>query len=251
MRAVLTYHSIDDSGSPISVSPEAFAGQVQWLASGRVPVLPLRDLLNDTVTDGVAITFDDGFANFATDAWPLLRAHGLPATVFVVTQRVGKTNAWRGVSAPGIPTLPLMNWETLDRVRAEGVEFGGHTRNHRLLVGLGAADTVDEVAGCAHDLNNRYGEMPATFAYPFGAAPDSARAIAKKLYACACTTEYRLLAPGEKPEAVPRVDMFYFRTPTALSGWGSPLFKAQIVGRRAVRAVGTTVRAVRDLRRRQ
>jgi peptidoglycan/xylan/chitin deacetylase (PgdA/CDA1 family) len=249
MRAVLTYHSIDDSGSPISVSPEAFAGHVQWLASGRVPAL--RDLLNDTVTDGVAITFDDGFANFATDAWPLLRAHGLPATVFVVTQRVGKTNAWRGVSAPGIPTLPLMNWETLDRVRAEGVEFGGHTRNHRLLVGLGAADTVDEVAGCAHDLNNRYGEMPATFAYPFGAAPDSARAIAKKLYACACTTEYRLLAPGEKPEAVPRVDMFYFRTPTALSGWGSPLFKAQIVGRRAVRAVGTTVRAVRDLRRRQ
>ena len=251
MRAVLTYHSIDDSGSPISVSPSTFAGHVQWLASGRVPVLSLGDLMRDTVADGVALTFDDGFANFATDAWPLLREHGLPATVFVVTQRVGKTNAWSGAAAAGIPTLPLMDWDTLDRVHAEGVELGGHTRNHRSLIGLGSADTIDEVAGCAHDLNNRYGQMPGTFAYPFGAAPDAARAIAKNLYTCSCTTEYRILAPGERPEAIPRVDMYYFRTPTALSGWGSPLFKAQIVGRRAVRAVGTTVRTIRDLRRRQ
>ena len=69
MKAILTYHSIDPSGSPISVSPDAFEAHVRWLSTGRVRVVPLEELgqLSADV-DAVAITFDDGFENFSTHA---------------------------------------------------------------------------------------------------------------------------------------------------------------------------------------
>src|SRR5690606_37701023 len=60
MRAILTYHSIDESGSPISVSREAFRAHVRWLASGAVKVRPLAELVDARDGgDAVAITFDD------------------------------------------------------------------------------------------------------------------------------------------------------------------------------------------------
>ena len=51
MRAILTYHTIDDSGSPISVSPAVFQTQVQWLAEGPVRVLSLEDLVSASPED--------------------------------------------------------------------------------------------------------------------------------------------------------------------------------------------------------
>ena len=65
MKAILTYHSVDASGSVISIDPEAFDGHIRWLASHRTAVVPLSELLalrDDT--DAVAITFDDAFTNF-------------------------------------------------------------------------------------------------------------------------------------------------------------------------------------------
>ena len=73
MRAILTYHSIDSSGSPVSVSEETFRAHARFLGSGRVSVGPLADLpsLPDE-EDAVALTFDDGFLNFSMLAMPLL-----------------------------------------------------------------------------------------------------------------------------------------------------------------------------------
>ena len=82
MKAILTWHAIDESRSPISVSREVFADQVAFLASGRVRVVPLGSILTES-GDAVALTFDDAFTSFSEVAWPALRDAGLPATVFV------------------------------------------------------------------------------------------------------------------------------------------------------------------------
>jgi hypothetical protein len=69
MRAVLTYHSIDESGSVVSVPEAAFRSHVEWLASGAVRVVPLEELLSmDDGVDAVAITFDDGPESFGAVA---------------------------------------------------------------------------------------------------------------------------------------------------------------------------------------
>ncbi|MGH7695892.1 MAG: polysaccharide deacetylase family protein, partial [Gemmatimonadaceae bacterium] len=94
MRAIFMYHSIDESGSAISVDARAFRRHMEFLARGRPRVIPLRDISTSNAADEtVALTFDDGFANFGEFAAPLLADLGLPATVFVVTDHVGGTNA--------------------------------------------------------------------------------------------------------------------------------------------------------------
>jgi len=65
VKATLTYHSIEESGSPISVSPSVFASHLRWLGSARVRVFSLDALAShsDDAGDAVAVTFDDGFLN--------------------------------------------------------------------------------------------------------------------------------------------------------------------------------------------
>jgi peptidoglycan/xylan/chitin deacetylase (PgdA/CDA1 family) len=97
--AVLTYHRVgtaDDDGYPgiVSASSAAFAEQVAWLAADYHPI-SLADLL--ARRDGgpalprraVLLTFDDAYRCFASDAWPVLRARGVPAALFVPTAYPG------------------------------------------------------------------------------------------------------------------------------------------------------------------
>ena len=86
MRAILMYHSIDASGSPISIDAACFERHLTWLAdqrdAGRVQVVPLADIAAtdaDAGGDALAITFDDAFASFETEAsagtWPSWSVH--------------------------------------------------------------------------------------------------------------------------------------------------------------------------------
>lgn len=248
MRAVLTYHSIDHTESPISIAPEAFAGHVRWLASGRVRVLPLEALVaeaqasDDGAGDAVAVTFDDGFQNLAEHAVPLLIAHGLPATIFVVSGHVGRTNAWGGRDHPGIPTLPLMDWDALGRLAEAGIALGAHTRRHPALDTLTHDELVDEVEGAAGDIAARLGRQPAAFAYPYGIAPPRAAAQVARCFALGVTTELRMLRASDDRARIPRLDAWYLRRPDGLAGWGSARFHAWLRLRAAVRRARDRVR---------
>ncbi|MCC6927939.1 MAG: polysaccharide deacetylase family protein [Gemmatimonadaceae bacterium] len=238
MRAILTYHSIDPSGSPISVSPAAFRAHVRWLASGAVRVLPLEQLVaTDDSDDAVAISFDDGFENFATEGAALLAEHGLPSTVFVVSEHAGGTNAWGGSDAPGIPTLPLMSWSTLARVARNGVTLGAHTRRHRDLTRARGAALEDEVAGCVERIAAETGKRPTTFAYPYGAVDDTSASVVRDVFALACTTELRALHPHDDRALLPRLDMYYFRDPGQLEAWGTAAFRGRLWLRAQARRV--------------
>jgi peptidoglycan/xylan/chitin deacetylase (PgdA/CDA1 family) len=102
---VLTYHRVDDRGAEpdldpalISATPAAFEAQVSWLAANRTP-LSLPELLE--IRRGharlpprpVVVTFDDAYRDFAGNAWPVLRGHGVPAILFVPTGYPDRTDA--------------------------------------------------------------------------------------------------------------------------------------------------------------
>lgn len=242
MRAILTYHSIDASGSPISVAPEAFARHVTWLASGHVSVEPLAAIVQggDCAADGrdrVALTFDDAFENFATVAWPRLRASGLPATVFVVSGHVGGTNRWDGAPVPGIPELPLLTWDALGACAAAGADIGAHSRTHPHLSHTAAAARHEELAGCRDTIAARLGVTPESFAYPYGDCDATVVRDTAAVFARACTTEYRHVGASDSVHRLPRLDMFYFQAPGTLDDWGRPAFLRRIAMRRAARAM--------------
>lgn len=238
MRAILTYHSVDGSGSAISIDETAFRAHVAWLASGAVRVVPLGTITNGSAADDVvALTFDDAFRNFAEVAWPLLRERALPVTLFVVSEHAGGTNAWGGRDAAGIPTLPLMDWEALGRVAEEGVMLGAHSRTHADLRRLDADRLADEVAGSADALAARTGRRPAAFAYPYGSVDARVALAAARSYGQGCTTALRELAPADDPLQLPRLDACYLRDPGRLAGWGTASFRRYLRLRSGLRQV--------------
>jgi peptidoglycan/xylan/chitin deacetylase (PgdA/CDA1 family) len=186
--------------------------------------------------DSVAITFDDGFANFAGAA-DLLLEHGLPATVFVVTRRVGLTNAWGGRKSPAIPELPLLGWEALGRLRERGIALGAHSRTHPSLDRLEGPALEEEIEGSANDLRERLGVAVGTFAYPYGAVSPAAATVARKTFDLAVTTELRMIHPGDPMHLLPRLDMFYYREAGRLDRWGTPAFRRHLWLRSTLRRV--------------
>src|SRR4030095_12154170 len=91
---VLTFHSISTEPGPTSISPETFRMQMDVLAECGVAAMTCEEFLGLARGRGaeggrrVLITFDDGFADFATTAYPLLRERGFAAMVFVPTGKL-------------------------------------------------------------------------------------------------------------------------------------------------------------------
>jgi peptidoglycan/xylan/chitin deacetylase (PgdA/CDA1 family) len=236
MRAILTYHSVDASGSAISIAEAEFRAHVQWLASGAVPVVSLEQLTGPGAPDdALAITFDDAFQNFADVAWPMLRAHGLPVTLFVVSGQAGGSNAWGGREAPGIPTLPLMDWDALGRAAEEGVTLGSHSRTHNDLRRQDAAGLAGELSGSAETIAERTDRRPTTFAYPYGAVDARVAAAAGASYRVACTTALRPVEARDTPLQLPRLDTYYLRDAARLATWGTPGFRRYLTLRAGFR----------------
>jgi peptidoglycan/xylan/chitin deacetylase (PgdA/CDA1 family) len=230
VRAILTYHSLDDSGSAISVPPAVFKQHVRWMLESGVRVLPLGDLLaldGQDSAPAIALTFDDGFLTFANAAVELIRA-GLPVTLFIVTGHIGGSNAWGGRTDAGIPTVPLLGWTEIERLAGQGIRIGAHTRTHRRLTALPTAAIEDEVDGCRHDIQQRLGIRAEYFAYPYGAADERVAGIVRTRFQAALTTRFAPLARHDDAMWIPRLDMYYLRRPGALEKWGTPQFRRRL-----------------------
>jgi peptidoglycan/xylan/chitin deacetylase (PgdA/CDA1 family) len=237
MRAILTYHSIDPSGSPVSVHPDAFARHLAWLASGSVKVMPLEALIAaPDAADAVAVTFDDGMENLR-EALPRLVERKLPATVFVVSDRTGGYNDWGGKRVAGIPHLRLLDWSELRRWQAQGISIGAHSRTHADLTTLPPAALDEEVRGSADIIQREIGVRPRSFAYPYGAVNDAVARAVSAHFAYACTTELQPLHDDADPMRLPRLDMYYMQAPGRLERFGTPAFKAYVSVRRQLRRV--------------
>jgi peptidoglycan/xylan/chitin deacetylase (PgdA/CDA1 family) len=230
---------VDASGSPISIDEAAFRRHAAFLASGSVRVVALEELLRlDARASAVAITFDDGFVNFGDVAWPLLREHAIPVTLFVVSAFAGATNDWGARPEAGIPSLPLLDWDRLARLAEDGVALGAHSRTHPDLRRLTDDALSAELAGSADDIAAHTGTRPALFAYPYGRLDTRVVAAVARAYSMACTTELRPLAAGDDPLRLPRLDAFYLRAPGRLEAWDTPAFALHM----RLRSLARTVR---------
>jgi len=211
---VVTYHSISDGGGPTSIPPDVFAMQMQTLADLGRRSLRLREFIdwhdgkNNGPDDGVLITFDDAFEDFAKVAAPILQRHGFSALVFVPTQRLGHPEGWIGANTP---PRPLMSWETVRSLAKNGIEFGGHSRTHANLTKLSPAEREGEIAGCADDLAAQIGKPIEGFAAPYGrVSPEVVETIGRH-YRAAFGTRLALPRRGRDRFDIPRIDMHYFR----------------------------------------
>ncbi len=171
---VLMYHGVSEDGPPgltrYRVTPALFKAQLRWLRANGYYTIDSGQLAQQMASGQpfygrpVMLTFDDGFQDFAENAWPLLLEHDFTAEVFVVTGRVGQTASWDARLGP--PT-PLMNAATIARLAAEGVSFGSHLATHRPVDGLSSLELARELAGSHAMLERWLGKPPVGFAAPF------------------------------------------------------------------------------------
>lgn len=217
--AILTYHSLDESGSVISVPPEQFRRQMEFLASSPVPVVPLHEALRRP--NCVAITFDDGFRNFLDYAAPVLDRLGLPATVFVVSGHCGGRNNWASQPA-GVVDLPLMDWQEL-RSLPSGISVGAHTVTHPHLTALSEAECERELRDCRNEIEQQLGTAVRSFAYPYGSRSKKVMAAAGRFFDLAAGTSLRFLSSRSNALDLPRIDAYYLRGKFSLERLFEPL----------------------------
>ena len=231
---ILTYHSLDDSGSVISLHPAVFRQHISWLVQTRTQVVPLDQILESP--GAVALTFDDGFRNFYEHALPVLQRYRLPATVFVVSGFCGGKNDWPSQPAvPRVPTLPLMSWSELQELAAAGISLGSHTINHPRLGALSAADTEEELRASQKTIEDRTGKPVISFAYPYGEATPQIREAVRKRFRVACGTKLAYVSPESDAAELPRLDTFYVQKKLWFEGLGSQYGTAYIAARSALR----------------
>ena len=173
---VLLYHHVgpERPGTVrgLTVSPERFEQHVRWLAQRGYQGICPTDWLH-WCREGkrlppkpILFSFDDGYADLAEYALPVLRRYGFGAVVYIVTGQLGGTNAWDVVR--GSAPLALMTAEQIRYWAGQGIEFGAHSRTHADLTSLSSQELLDEVVGSGKDLDEILGFRTVSFAYPYG-----------------------------------------------------------------------------------
>lgn len=181
----------------------------------------------------VAITFDDGFANFAEHALPVLERLSLPATVFVISGYCGKRNNWP-TQPPGFPTLPLMSWSAL-RDLPPLISLGAHTRTHPDLRMLAERELFEEVHGSRVEIEQNTARMVKSFAYPYGAVDAQTAAVVRREFAVACGTRLAFGNARSDRAILPRLDTFYLRETGRMGSIFSLRTRGYIALRRCLR----------------
>jgi peptidoglycan/xylan/chitin deacetylase (PgdA/CDA1 family) len=170
---VLIYHRVGGgSGTEVDLSPEAFGDQIAWLAAtDRVVTLDAAvaqlagggdGAVDDVAPDEgpIVVTFDDGTADLAEVATPILVRHGVPATVYLATRFVDEGIDFSDDGAP-------LSWSAVRDMASTGlVTFGSHTHGHLLLDRVPPAGAVDELDRSKDLIEHHVGAPADHFAYP-------------------------------------------------------------------------------------
>lgn len=234
MRAVLTFHSIDDLPGPLSYSPAGLEALLGALEEAGLPIMTLDELIGDKKAHGVALTFDDGLSTVFSAAMPVLKARQAPAHVFVITGRVGQNNRWPGQPAEAT-SFELMDWHQLEAIHNAGLRIEGHTASHPDLRLLGDAQIEAEMAEADEAIESRLGRRPRFFAYPYGYEDERVRAVAGSRYDGCFTTKLDYVGPSTAMDAIPRLDAHYLRSPGLVRALAGKPAQTYIALRRSLR----------------
>lgn len=193
----------------------------------------------------VAVTVDDGFADFVSAGMDLLAAQGARATLYVPTEHMGGTAEW----LPGrAGEVRLLGAADVAAVAAQGVEVGSHSARHVPLDVRPEEFVADQARRSRAVLQDLTGQEVASFCYPHGYhRAATRRVVAAAGYRSALAIGHRLHPEGGDRLAVQRLMVTPSHHPGAVvdlvrqgaKGWGPPARRALAPawrwGRRVVR----------------
>lgn len=205
---VLCYHGVEDvplnrDRSRLFVRPRDLERHIALLVRWGYELVTFKELAGRAPDGGAtglaAITFDDGLSDNLYVLLPILRAAGIPATVFVVSD-------WLGLPHPDAQWQRSLSADELRTLNGSGVEIGGHSTRHDHLPDLPLSDAEDDMRRCRESLERVIEAEVTSFAYPYGGATRTTRkACAAAGYHAACRSGGR--GSWDDPFNLPRQDM--------------------------------------------
>jgi glycosyltransferase involved in cell wall biosynthesis/peptidoglycan/xylan/chitin deacetylase (PgdA/CDA1 family) len=228
---VLNYHQVNDPAEDFStVSTPAFRQQMQFLKD-HYRVVPLSEAIarlrhRGTSDRLVAITFDDGYADNARIAAPILRSLGLPATFFVSTDMIGSATPFPHDIVQGRPRQEHMTWDDIRGLVADGFEIGSHSCSHADFGQIPLAEAERELAESQRRLEEELGIPIRQFAFPYGHRHNmrpSTLGAAQRLYDVCCSAygghNTAPLDPGHVKRVVISTGVTFLAFRAIVEGW--------------------------------
>jgi len=169
--SVFMYHRFGEDAHPTTnTRTDQFEAHIKELTNGKYHPLGLPEITNalrrhkPVPANAIGISIDDAFKSVYTDAWPRLKAAGLPFTLFVSTDPIDD-------NASG-----YMTWDQLRELARAGVTIGSHGASHYHMAGSGMDKVKTEIAKSNARFVKELGKKPELFAYPYGEASVEVRA---------------------------------------------------------------------------
>jgi peptidoglycan/xylan/chitin deacetylase (PgdA/CDA1 family) len=158
---ILMYHHIAINDQPknqteidLHVSPDNFRSQMNYLKSQNYKTINLSDIFCKSFDKNVAITIDDGYKDNITNALPILKSFGYKATLYVITNDVGKPD--------------YLTWDDINTLKNAGWEIGSHTLTHPDLSILSQASAKNQIFESKQILETKLNIVVSSFCYPSG-----------------------------------------------------------------------------------
>lgn len=174
---ILMYHKVNDQkGNSLSVPVSLFDEQMGELAE-RYQVISAEDLLAHVLTAtplpprAVLLTFDDGYRDVLTHAYPILKRYGHPAILFVSTDFIGSQIPFPHDRRFTHFLNPPLDWDEVTAL-TECFEVGSHACSHRSLARLGSEEARREIFDSKAIIEERIGRPVRCFSYPKGGIRD-------------------------------------------------------------------------------
>ncbi len=207
---IITYHYVENVQDPgdttrikLAISPFLFENQLKLLKEASyssyfvkdIPqILQGKEKLQDK---SIVLTFDDGYKDIYTDAFPLLKKYQIKGTLFIVANFIGRQG--------------FMTQNEIQEMLQSGlIEVGAHSLSHPNLVSLPLVKARQQIFDSKKILEDMFNIQVKTFAYPGGSFNDDVINLVKEAsYEAAVTTKPGVYSTRDKLLTLPRLRSGY------------------------------------------
>ena len=200
---VLNYHKVVDEHMSLSVPLADFEQHMKWLQEYGYTSITPEDLYEFIVNGRelpekpVLITFDDGYKDNYTNAYPIMKKYGFKGTIFVVTGFLGVYDNY-------------LTWEQAKELTDNGFSIESHTHNHKSMTEASDDDISRELAKSRDTIKEKLGVEADFIAYPTGTYNLHIAELVKEAgYKGAFTIKYDNVSRDSNVYAIERVPIFH------------------------------------------